>query len=173
MKSIGFVAAVVIGGWLGGCIQAPTTAVLERVDVTPAGAAAVVAKGKLIVFSAYETGLPSPAEIDSDLKHFSDYEVRGDGGQLVAKVKNRSGARGEGPATLELPPGAYQLSAEADGYGRITIPVVISGEQATIVHLEGGAALPGQSDFAETYLVRLPGGRTLGWCATTWTDRPR
>ncbi len=165
-----FLGLGIIAALLSGCLQAPTHAVLERVS-PPTAAAVPAEKGTLMVFSAFETGLPSPNEIDSDINHYSDYEVRKECGTLVAKVKNRSGALGAGPATIELPPGSYELIAETNGYSRVAIPISIARGQMTAIHLEGGGMPPRQSEFSETFLVRIPNGRVVGWCATAPMNR--
>ena len=166
-----FLGLCLVAGLLSGCLQAPTPAVLERVSPSTATAAAPAEKGTLMVFSAFETGLPSPNEIDPDINHYSDYEIRREGGTLVAQVKNRSGALGAGPATIELATGNYELIAEANGYSRVAIPISIARDQMTAIHLEGGGMPSHPAEFSETFLVRGPNGRVVGWCATGPNNR--
>ncbi len=160
-----FLGLCLIASLLSGCLQAPTPAMLERVSLAPAEVAAPAEKGTLMVFSAFETGLPSPNEVDEYNNHYSDYEIRHEGGTLVAKVKNRSGALGAGPAKIELATGSYELIAEANGYSRVAIPISIARDQMTAIHLEGGGMPAHQSEFSEMFLVRVPDGRIVGWCA--------
>ena len=57
----------------------------------------------------------------------------------------------------------YRVVAQANGYGRVTIPVVIEAHQTTVLHLEGGGSWPSEAEFNQTNAVRLPDGQIIGW----------
>jgi hypothetical protein len=66
---------------------------------------------------------------------------------------------------VELSPGKYQVKARANGYGFVTIPVIVESGQTTTLHLEGGGFWPNESGFNQTNAVRLPDGLIIGWKA--------
>src|SRR5262249_40931277 len=79
-------------------------------------------KGSLRVFSAFD-----PAPDFNGLPYrprYSSYTIFTADGRLVQTVTNRNLQR-ESPETIDLPAGAYRLQARANGYGMITVPVVI------------------------------------------------
>ena len=69
-------------------------------------------------------------------RYYSDYEVRSEDGALIKKVHNDSGTVVEGPVEVNLPAGKYRVHARANGYGWVTVPVVIEPGKVTTVHLE-------------------------------------
>ena len=120
--------------------------------------------GWLTVYSAFET-VPAPADYENP--HHSDYRLLADDGSVIKTVRNRSGGFGDEPVKLELPEGTFRVVAEANGYGNVTVPVVVVRNKTTVVHLEGGAPhLKGNgSDLAD--FVTLPDGQIVGMKATT------
>ena len=62
---------------------------------------------------------------------------------------------------MTLPAGQYRITARANGYGYVTVPVVIAANRNTIVHLETDS--PNSAAFNQTNAVRLPGGEIVGW----------
>ena len=92
--------------------------------------------GSLVVFSAYDqnahlNGLPYR-------RVHSDYTILTADSRLLQTVHNDNGTSVEGPKDVLLPAGWYQVVARANGYGAVTVPVVICSNQTTTVHLEGG-----------------------------------
>jgi hypothetical protein len=71
------------------------------------------------------------------------------------------------PVAVGLPPGKYRVSARANGYGSVTVPVIIEPQQSTILHLEGGGSWPNEPAFNQTNTVRLPDGQIIGWKAAS------
>ena len=67
------------------------------------------------------------------------------------------------PAPVELPAGKYRVVANANGYGQVTIPVIIEAQQTTVLHLEGGGSWLNEAEFNQTNAVRLPDGQIVGW----------
>jgi hypothetical protein len=120
--------------------------------------------GSLSVFSAYDTGqngLGYPEQVQIH----SDYRLYDQDGRFVETVANHSGAWGEDPAPVSLAPGSYRIEARANGYGIVSLPVVIATSQVTTVHLEGSASWPEPKAFTAANSVRLPDGEVVGWKA--------
>ena len=86
-------------------------------------------------------------------------------GKFLQAVHNDSGTMLQEAVPVELPPGKYRVVASANGYGHVTIPVVIKAGQTTMLHLEGGGSWPNESAFNQTNAVRLPDGQIIGWRA--------
>ena len=111
--------------------------------VTPESSAARPAEDQsgLVVYTA-----PDPhAHFGGSPYHmyYSDYEVRSEDGALVRKVHNDSGTVVEGPVEVHLPAGKYRVHARANGYGWVTVPVVIEPGKITTVRLNHLAAKGG------------------------------
>ena len=60
-----------------------------------------------------------------------------------------------------LAPGKYRVVAHANGYGTVTVPVVIDATHVTTVHLNGGSSDETADNQNDT--VRLPDGNVVGW----------
>jgi hypothetical protein len=107
--------------------------------VTPESSArAPEERSGLIVYTATDPH----AHFDGSSYHmyYSDYEVRSEAGDLIKKVHNDSGTVIEGPVEVKLPAGRYRVHARANGYGWVTVPVVIEAGRVTTVHLDHLAA---------------------------------
>lgn len=89
------------------------------------------------------------------------YVVYNAEGQRVRGVQNHVGLQDQKPMTVALPQGRYVVYAQAEGYGRVTVPVVIAGSRTTVVFLEG-KGLPEASELPDAEVVRLPDGRPVG-----------
>ena len=72
----------------------------------------------------------------------------------------------EGPKRVQLPVGTYRVVARANGYGVVTVPVIIRADQVTTVHLEGGPSWQNRSQLGQSNPVRLPDGEIAGWRAS-------
>lgn len=77
---------------------------------------------------------------------------------------NHIGLNDESPTVVRLPEGHYKILAEADGFGRVTVPVVIQWGKLTEVNLEtwGRKKTP---IIDEAAVVQLPNGYVVGWRA--------
>jgi len=117
-----------------------------------------------MVFSALD---PSADFNNSPYRHrYTDYHVYSpDETRLVKAVHNDTGKLVEGPARVQLPAGKYRVIARANGYGTVTVPVVIKANQTTTIHLEGSNWWPRSSLIFEANPVRLPSGQIVGWPA--------
>lgn len=118
--------------------------------------------GTLLVYSAYKRNADFNSS-DPNRPEHSDYKILTEDGHLLRKVHNITSTAFQDAVAVELTPGKYQVVARANGYGYLTIPVVIEAQRSTVIHLEGGGFWPDESAFNETNAVRLPDGQIIGW----------
>jgi len=165
MKQL-FSASVLIGATLvAGCISQQHGLVLEPIGPPNVQLARAGSNGTLVVFSAFD-----PHADFNDLpylRHYTDYKITDENGKLVQTVHNATGASLERPKRVQLPVGAYCIVARANGYGVVTVPVVIRAGQVTTVHLEGGSSWQNRSQLSQSNPVRLRDGQIAGWRAST------
>lgn len=102
-----------------------------------------------------------------DRQAHASYKILSEDGKLLQKVRNDPGNMAGGPTGVQLAAGSYHVVARANGYGLVTVPVVILGGKVTVVHLESGGSWPDRSQMIQVGAVRLPDGRVIGWRATT------
>jgi hypothetical protein len=147
---------------LASCASHQPGLVLDPIGPQAGLPALAGATGSLRVFSAFD-----PAPDFNSLpyrRRYSSYTILDKDGRLVQTVANRNVQR-ESPATVELPAGSYRVVARANGYGTITVPVVIHPNRETVVHLEGSFSWPNPGALAQSNPVRLPHGEIAGWRA--------
>jgi len=165
MKLLASSWTVAAGVLLAGCASGGLA--LDTVGPIPAQTAAPnTAAGTLMVYSAYE--------VDADFNdrdpyrpEYSDYKIYTAAGKLLERVHNDSGTIVQNPASVALPTGKYRVVTRVNGYGNVTVPILIKANQTTVLHLEGGSAWPDKSVFNQTNAVRLPDGRIVGWRASS------
>jgi len=116
--------------------------------------------GTLVVYSAYQANADFDTR-DAFRPEYSNYSIFTSDGKLLQKVVNNSGTILQDPAPVKLPVGHYRVSARANGYGYVTIPVEIAGNRNTIVHLETDS--PNADAFNKSNAVQLPGGEIVGY----------
>jgi hypothetical protein len=129
-------------------------------------------EGALVVYSAFETGQTDTDPPDG-LRQHSSYRVFADDGLMLQTVINRLGGWGEDPTSVPLAPGRYRIEALANGYGLVSVPVVIAAGQVTTIHLEGSASWPNPGAFNAANSVRLPDGEVVGWKAIAQNAAPQ
>ncbi len=168
MKSVSIFCVLAIGALLSSCASERNRLVLDPVGPPPGQSSTMSSStnGTLVVYSAYDVDANWNARdprhpVHSDFKIFSRDE------NLLRAVHNDSGTILQEPAPVELPSGKYRVVASANGYGRVTIPVVIEACQTTVLHLEGGGSWPNKAEFNQTNAVRLPDGQIIGGRAAT------
>jgi hypothetical protein len=120
--------------------------------------------GTLMVFSAFQVTAVSQGDYEHR-RHYSDYKIFSEKSKLLQVVHNDSNTVLREAARVTLSPGMYRVVAQANGYGLVTVPVVIERGQVTTVHLEGGGSWENEVTRNQTDLVRLPDGRIVGWRA--------
>ncbi len=141
-----------------GCASEPI--VLGPVGPAPASASAPIREGFLRIYTAIEK------QVDGDAVHDvrSGYGIYTPDGKRFKWVENHVGQNDELPQTVRLPEGTYTVKAQAEGFRRITVPVVIKTGKLTEVNLETSGRKR-TSVTNETAVVRLPNGDVVGWRA--------
>lgn len=164
MKTWCVVNGLFVAVLICGCASYHHQIALEPVGPAPHEPSSPVLEGLLVVFSAFD---PTPS-IKGNLyrAYYTDYRIfSSDGNQLLKEVQNNSGKLLDGPKRVQLPAGTYRVLARANGYGVVTVPVVIRPGQVTTVHLEGTNWWPARSAIFQSNPVRLPHGQIVGWRA--------
>lgn len=144
---------------LTGCVTTTALVISEPVGPEPRVEAGSRPRGTLVVYTAWDI-YPGA---EPDQRYREDYVLSWPGASRVEKVGNHAGTFDEGPVSVSLPPGAYQVKARAAGHGRVTATVVIEAGRTTTLWLDG--SVPGHAGAAAADQVRLPGGPVLGWRA--------
>lgn len=146
---------------LAGCAGAPpeTPVVLDPVGHRVAGPS----RGRQGFLRVY-TATTDEASGEIGYQVHTPYWVYNEQGRKVKSVQNHVGVTDQRPMTALLPPGTYRVYARADGFGLVTVPVVISAGMLTEVHLQyRGMEVP--AGVPDEDVVRLPGGRVAGYRA--------
>src|ERR1700744_1287829 len=124
---------------LSGCATGKNSAM----TIPPVGPSADVlasanpTNGTLVVYTAYKRNADFSMR-DNYRPEYSDYQVLDADGKSVRHVHNNSGNIFQDVVSIALEPGRYSVVARANGYGYLTIPVVIEAQHGTVLHLEGG-----------------------------------
>jgi hypothetical protein len=163
MKAL-FVASLLSATALvAGCASQKPALVLDPVGPPAMSPTPGTARGWLVVFSALD-----PHAHFSSLPYdvfYTDYTILSQDGKLLQKVPNNPNSSLPGPTKVELAAGTYRVMARANGYGTVTVPVVVAAHQTTTLHLEGAGGWRNRAALAQTNPVRLPDGRIVGWRA--------
>jgi hypothetical protein len=147
---------------LQGCASFQNGLVLDAVGPAPDGNRISGPDGVLMVYSAFD----QHAHFDGSpyRRYHSDYKILSEGGKVLQEIPNYLGGVTQDPKRVDLPPGHYRIVARANGYGWITVPVLIVSHNVTIVHLEGGGSWRRNAALVSNS-VRFPDGRIAGWRA--------
>jgi len=149
---------------LAGCVSKPQGLVLDPIGPPGAPLAGTGSHGTLLVFSAFDTHADF-----NDLpyvRHYTDYKLISADGTVQRTIHNTNGQSLGGPKRMDLPIGTYRIVAHANGYGLVTVPVVIRADQTTTVHLEGSLSWSNNAALLNSNPVRLPDGEIAGWRAS-------
>jgi hypothetical protein len=169
MKTSFILTAILAVALLSGCATGKNGIALDTVGpppFPPAATSSTLTNGTLVVYSAFRRNADFNA-LDPNRPEHSDYKILTADGMLLQKVHNNSGTIFQDVVPVALPPGKYNVVARANGYGYLTIPIIIEANQNTIIHLEGGGFWPDESVFNRTNAVRLPDGLIIGWKAAS------
>jgi len=148
---------------LAGCVDSRQRLVLDPVGPPPASVAQHgTTSGTLVVYSAFSVNFDFNAR-DPYRQEYSDYRIFSQDGKFLQRVHNDSGLDWSSPAAVSLPAGRYRVTASANGYGAVTVPVQVEANRTTTVHLEGDSSWPDKSLSPGGNAVRLPDGRFVGW----------
>ncbi len=150
---------------LAGCVSSRPALVTAPVGPPSLAPEPASPQGTLLVFSAFKVGMADPGA-PFGLQQHSDYQLRSENGKLVREILNGSGYQNRDPLPVHLAPGRYQISALSNGFGVVTVPVIIAAHQTTTVHLEGGGQRSDQAGLNAADSVRLPNGQVVGWKAS-------
>jgi hypothetical protein len=161
------VMLIIFGALLAGCAGMRSDLVLDTAGPTPAPTAqSTSGRGTLIVYSACKVNADFNSR-DPNRREYSDYRILDRDRKLLEFIHNVTDDIIEGPVSVKLPVGKYFVVARSNGYGIVTIPVIIASRQNTILHLDGFDAWPDESEFNQTNAVCLPDGEIVGWKVTS------
>jgi hypothetical protein len=157
---------VLAGILFAGCASFNSGLVLNTAGPEPGQTASTNSgPGTLTVFSAYKVNADFNS-IDPNRREYSDYRILDSDRKVVKWVHNVANNMLEGPVAIRLPAGKYFVVTRSNGYGIVTIPVIIAAHQDTILHLNG---TDDDSAPNEANAVRLPDGEIVGWSAVNQT----
>jgi len=149
---------------LAGCVSRNEMA-MDTVGPEPATSAVSTSNsGTLIVYSAYD---PSADFNKRDVMRpeYTDYRILTVDGQLFKRVHNNTGSMQQRALPQTLSQGKYEVVAQADGNGVVTVPVTVEAGKTTVVHLEGGNTWSADPRPADAEAAHLPDGTIIGWKA--------
>ena len=163
---------------LVGCASTPQIAISEGVGPAPMERAEAPGKSVLQVYSARVKALT-----DLNREEFlwnndfgknaflyeaahTDYTICTRDGKVLQRVRNARNPNDPEPAVVPLPPGNYEVKANARGFGLVTIPVVIEPGNVTMVNLQRGEN-PVVASVAKSNAVLLGDYRIVGWRANS------
>ena len=163
---------------LVGCASPTKVAVLEPIGPAPARQLRNRSDGYLQVYSA-RTRADINANMDAWLWNndfaknefqyepaHTDYTICSQGGGFFKRVSNARNPNDPEPILVSLPPGRYEIQAEAETYAgtiEVRVPVVIRAGQTTAGHLVDG--WKPRRHYTDDEVVRLPDGEIAGWLA--------
>jgi hypothetical protein len=128
---------IVFGAFLAGCTGMRSGLVLDTAGPAPASSApAGSGPGTLIVYSAGKVNANFNSR-DPNRREYSDYKILNADAKLIRHIHNVTDDIFQGPVAIELPPGKYFVVARSNGYGVVTIPVIIASQRQSILHLDG------------------------------------
>jgi hypothetical protein len=167
MKTFFTLILIMAGALLSDCATGRNELALDTVGSPLCQpTAANSTNGTLVVYSAYEVNADFNAR-DPNRLEYSDYNIFNADGKLLQRVHNNSGTILQNTVSVELPPGKCCVSARANGYGHVTVPIIIESQQTATLHLEGGGSWPNESASNQTNAERLPDGQFIGWEASS------
>jgi len=150
--------SLLIAALFGLCGCAATRPALTLDPVGPRGSGFGLAnQGYLQVFSETEAH-----DVGRIIYYsHSSYSIYTTTNKYFKGVINHAGNTDQSAMVVTLPAGKYQVVARAEGYGLVTVPVVIVGGKTTILYLER-SGMPETQDLTEAELVRFPQGYVIG-----------
>ena len=162
MKNKFTFCTMAVGILLTGSVTGKSGIVLDPVGPTAARPAPVHSRtGTLTVYSAFDVNADFNSR-DPYRDEYSNYRIYSQAGKLLQRVQNDSGSNFGSPAEVSLAPGKYRVVAHANGYGLVTVPVVVTENRVTTVHLAGGSPDDTARNDDRNNAVRLPDGVRVG-----------
>jgi|HubBroStandDraft_1064217.scaffolds.fasta_scaffold445118_1 hypothetical protein len=167
IKLISTLYVITASALLPGCAGMGSGLVLETIGPAPGQSVeASSGPGTLVVYSAYKVNADFNSR-NPNVPEYSDYRILNADGKVLKWIHNVADDYLQGPVSVELPAGKYSIVARSNGYGYVTIPVMIETRQNTILHLDGNDSWSDESAFNQTNAVRLPDGQIVGWKVTS------
>lgn len=159
MNTLRILSSFVVAAALAGCATQQPTVVNQTVgpDLARPRINLNNGNGELVVYSALEA--PSPME--SDFPTHTDYNIFDANGTLVKHVNNQSGPFDQEATPVSLPPGKYQVKAQATNHGLVAVPVVVKENETTTLDLDASHFRQHKPTGAGQW-VRLPSGEVIG-----------
>ena len=118
---------------LGGCASAEKLVTLNPVGPNSNASPGGNGPGHLIVHNASHETL----DRDGAMAYPHDeYKIYNEWRVCIKRVRNRSGAKGEAPERIDLPPGRYTVITLSEIHGPVAAPVIIKSDLTTVVDLE-------------------------------------
>lgn len=161
MKIVFRLSLCIAAALLSGCASFHHGLVLDTVGPAPGAGVARQGQGTLVVYSANKVNADFNSR-DPNRPEYSDYRILGNDGKMLKWVHNITDDIFQGPVAVKLSAGKYFVVARSNGYGLVTVPVVVAGNQNTVVRLDGRRD-ESMADKAEA--VCLPDGEIVGWKA--------
>jgi len=161
MKKLGrIIVSTGLALGLGCWASAQPVAVTQRVGPQPPGFNPRV--GFLKVNSATTEFLES----DNTYRYpHTDYRIYTSDGRFVGWVQNSISRSDEMAERVPLLSGSYQIVAESETEGTVSVPVVIRTGHTTVLHLERDKDWNPPEHARESDLVHLPNGQPIGFRA--------
>jgi hypothetical protein len=118
---------------LGGCASGPKLVTLSPVGPNSHASSGGNGPGHLIVHNASHETLDRDGAMGYP---HDDYKIYNERKACIKRVRNSSGAEGETPASVDLPPGRYTVITRSEMHGDVAVPVIIKADLTTVVNLE-------------------------------------
>ena len=160
MKCSYFVLKIASALLLVGCATTPVF--LVPVGPNPISPPGPTADGALEVFSALQERRDGN-EFDANPAWYqhTDYMIYSASGRRIRHVFNSVGHYAQSPRLVTMSPGRYLVNAEAKGFLRVWVPVVVEPGRTTKIHLD--AKWTPAAGIPTTELVSAPSGYPVGW----------
>lgn len=160
--------SVLMATFSTGCALNREVVITEPVGPQPQTSHVPSPSGNLVVYSGFETTDATGFQYEYVQPHTA-YDICTPDGRLLQHVRNYGGGFLDNPESVTLPAGNYRISAQANGYYRVLLTVVVVTGRTTFVHLDSsGFDLAKQSSKGK--LVTLPDGQIVGWLANGSSD---
>lgn len=160
-------ALSVVCAFLAGCAGMKSGLVLDTVGPIPGSSApSTTGQGTLIVYSAYQVNANFESQNPTRRQH-SDYKLLDQDKKPLERIHNVTGDIIQDALPVNLAPGKYFVVARSNGYGIVTVPVIIAADRKTVLHLDNGNRWPNGTAIDASDAVQLPDGEIVGWRDTS------
>lgn len=163
MRTTVFNSLLTLALFAAGCAFNREAVITEPVGPPPRTGHVPSSNGNLVVYSGFEVNDVTGFAYENVQPH-TPYDLYASDGKLVKHVRNYTGGLLDAPEAVSLPAGNYKVSAKANGYNHVVLPVLVVAGKTTSVHLDSsGFNLAKQNPKGN--LVKLPDGQIIGWLA--------